>query len=83
MVAGRQADLLKCPPWPAGGILRLRRRRSINRRPMRPVVVGKHILVTGCPRSGTTLVGRLLSLNRNVGYFDEPFKPGTGVEPVR
>jgi len=33
----------------------------------------KPILVTGCHRSGTTWAGKMISLNRDVGYIHEPF----------
>ena len=35
------------------------------------------ILVTGAPRSGTTWVGRMLTLAPGVGYIHEPFNPTT------
>jgi hypothetical protein len=35
------------------------------------------ILVTGAPRSGTTWVGRMLTLAPGVGYVHEPFNPTT------
>lgn len=40
---------------------------------------GPHILVTGSPRSGTTFVGKMLSLPRTVGYIHEPFNPQVGI----
>ena len=36
----------------------------------------KPILVTGSHRSGTTWVGKMISLNKNVGYIHEPFNIG-------
>ncbi|MCC7543608.1 sulfotransferase [bacterium] len=39
----------------------------------------KHILVTGCPRSGTTFLGKILSLPREVGYVREPFNRDFGL----
>lgn len=39
-----------------------------------------HILVTGAHRSGTTFVGRMLSLPRHIGYIREPFNPASGLE---
>lgn len=35
------------------------------------------ILVTGCPRSGTTWVGRVLGAERDIRYSREPFHPST------
>ena len=32
----------------------------------------KILLVTGCPRSGTTAIGKMLSLNRHIGNLYEP-----------
>jgi hypothetical protein len=40
------------------------------------------ILVTGAPRSGTTFLGRMLSLPRSVSYVDEPFNVQTGIKGV-
>lgn len=37
--------------------------------------MNKPILVTGAHRSGTTWVGRMLSLSPKVGYIHEPFNP--------
>ena len=37
------------------------------------------MLVTGTPRSGTTFVGRMLALPREVGYLDEPFNVQIGI----
>ena len=31
------------------------------------------IFVTGAPRSGTTWVGKMLALSKNIGYIHEPF----------
>lgn len=41
------------------------------------------ILVTGPPRGGTTWVGKMLALDRSVGYIHEPFNPSTpaGISP--
>jgi hypothetical protein len=36
---------------------------------------GRPILVTGCHRSGTTWVGRMLSLSPALAYIHEPFNP--------
>ena len=36
----------------------------------------KPIVVTGSHRSGTTWVGKMISLNKNVGYIHEPFNIG-------
>ena len=40
----------------------------------------KHILVTGCPRSGTTFLGTVLSFAPTVGYVREPFNFDFGLE---
>lgn len=40
------------------------------------------ILVTGAPRSGTTFLGRMLSLPRNIIYVYEPFNLEIGIEGV-
>ncbi len=37
------------------------------------------ILVTGAPRSGTTFLGKMLALPREVVYVDEPFNHQTGL----
>ncbi len=37
------------------------------------------IFVTGLPRSGTTFVGRVLSLPVSVDYLHEPFNPSCGI----
>ena len=42
-------------------------------------VRGAPILVTGSPRSGTTITGRLLALPRSAGYVHEPFNPRVGL----
>jgi hypothetical protein len=41
-----------------------------------------HILVTGAPRSGTTILGRLLSLPNQVIYIFEPFNQDIGLEGI-
>lgn len=38
------------------------------------------ILVTGTHRSGSTFVGKMLSLNSNVAYIQEPFNKGYGLK---
>lgn len=40
------------------------------------------ILVTGAPRSGTTFLGKMLSLHPSVAYIDEPFNLETGIQGV-
>lgn len=40
------------------------------------------IYVTGAPRSGTTFVGKVLSIPLNVDYIHEPFNPDCGVQGV-
>jgi hypothetical protein len=40
------------------------------------------LLVTGCPRSGTTAVGRFLSLGWRTGTLHEPFNRITGLKQV-
>ncbi|MDJ0768717.1 MAG: sulfotransferase [Ilumatobacter sp.] len=40
------------------------------------------VLVTGCPRSGTTFLGKALSSPRNVDYFHEPLNPSCGLPSV-
>jgi len=40
------------------------------------------ILVTGTPRSGTTFVGKVLSLPLEVDYIHEPFSPRCGIPDV-
>ncbi|MGI9625794.1 MAG: sulfotransferase family protein [Longimicrobiales bacterium] len=37
------------------------------------------VFVTGAPRSGTTFVGKMLSLPRSVDYIHEPFNPHCGI----
>jgi len=39
-----------------------------------------NILVTGCPRSGTTFLGKVLSIPSHVGYVREPFNRDCGLE---
>lgn len=39
-----------------------------------------HILVTGCPRSGTTFLGKVLALPPEVGYVSEPFNKDFGLD---
>lgn len=40
------------------------------------------ILVTGAPRSGTTFLGKMLSLNTGIQEIEEPFNTETGIEGV-
>ncbi|MDH3222271.1 MAG: sulfotransferase [Gemmatimonadota bacterium] len=40
------------------------------------------IFVTGAPRSGTTFVGRILSMSLTVDYIHEPFNPDCGIPGV-
>lgn len=40
------------------------------------------IFVTGTPRSGTTFVGKVLSLPLEVDYIHEPFNPRTGMPGI-
>lgn len=40
----------------------------------------KNILVTGCRRSGTTFLGRVLSLDKHISYLSEPFNPDYGIK---
>lgn len=40
------------------------------------------MLVTGCPRSGTTFVGQSLSRHRSTDYFHEPLNPLCGLPSV-
>lgn len=42
----------------------------------------KHLLVTGCPRSGTTFLGSALSIPINVGYVREPFNSQFGLRDI-
>jgi len=44
--------------------------------------INNWIFVTGVPRSGTTFVGKVLSLPREVDYIHEPFNPQCGVPGV-
>ena len=39
-----------------------------------------HILVTGCPRSGTTFLGKVLALPGEICYVSEPFNKDFGLE---
>jgi hypothetical protein len=41
------------------------------------------ILVTGAPRTGTTLLGAMLGLASRTGILFEPFHPDAGVEGIR
>ena len=45
---------------------------------MREQKIDTPILVTGAPRTGTTLVGTILGLARRVGTIFEPFHPDAG-----
>ncbi|WP_075261386.1 sulfotransferase [Geobacillus thermocatenulatus] len=40
------------------------------------------ILVTGAHRSGTTFVGKMLSLHPSIGYIQEPFNKDFGVKGI-
>lgn len=42
----------------------------------------RHILVTGCPRSGTTFLGKVLSFPTEVGYIREPFNRDFGLDDL-
>ena len=42
--------------------------------------INKPILITGCHRSGSTWVGKMLSLPVRVIYVSEPFNPGYGLK---
>ena len=44
------------------------------------IFIKKPILVTGIHRSGTTFTGKMLSLNKNIGYIFEPFNPEYGLK---
>jgi hypothetical protein len=44
--------------------------------------INNWILVTGVPRSGTTFVGTILSLPKEVDYIHEPFNPMCGIPEV-
>lgn len=44
--------------------------------------IEKWIFVAGAPRSGTTFVGKVLSIPLRVDYFHEPFNPSCGVPGV-
>jgi hypothetical protein len=45
-------------------------------------VPSHRVLVTGCPRGGTTFVGHALALPATVDYFHEPLNPKCGVDGV-
>lgn len=45
--------------------------------------INNWIFVTGVPRSGTTFVGNILSLPKEVDYIHEPFNPMCGVPGVK
>jgi len=45
---------------------------------MTAILMKRPILVTGCPRSGTTWVGSVLAHAPGVAYIHEPFNPGAG-----
>ena len=51
------------------------------------MTITKPVLVTGSPRSGTTWVGRMLSVSSKLYYIHEPFnpdfRPGSGVCNIR
>ncbi len=36
-------------------------------------------MITGCPRSGSTILAHILALARSVGYVEEPFNSQTGM----
>ncbi|MFC1591421.1 sulfotransferase [Thermodesulfobacteriota bacterium] len=42
----------------------------------------RHILVTGAHRSGSTFLGRMLSLPRHIGYINEPFNADQGIKGI-
>ncbi|MGM7702960.1 sulfotransferase [Pseudalkalibacillus sp. Hm43] len=42
----------------------------------------KNILVTGSHRSGSTFVGKMLSINHDIGYVSEPFNYNFGIKGV-
>lgn len=44
--------------------------------------IDKWIFVTGAPRSGTTFVGKVLSLPISVDYIHEPFNPDCGMPGI-
>lgn len=44
--------------------------------------IKKWIFVTGCPRSGTTYVGRMLARPLSVDYLHEPFNPDCGLPEI-
>lgn len=37
-------------------------------------------MVAGCPRSGSTIIGKILSMSPRTGYLEEPLNPQTGLE---
>lgn len=37
------------------------------------------IMITGCPRSGSTILAKVLALSPSVGYAEEPFNSQTGM----
>ncbi len=37
-------------------------------------------MIAGCPRSGSTILGKILSLSPRAGYIEEAFNPETGIE---
>lgn len=43
---------------------------------------GAPILVTGSHRGGTTFVGRMLALSRDIAYIHEPLHPAWGIEGI-
>jgi hypothetical protein len=40
----------------------------------------RNILITGCRRSGTTFLGRMLSVNKSISYIHEPFNYYQGLK---
>ncbi|HEY9825916.1 MAG TPA: sulfotransferase [Stenomitos sp.] len=44
--------------------------------------VNNWVYVTGAPRSGTTFVGKILSLPLQVDYIHEPFNPACGIPEI-
>lgn len=42
----------------------------------------QNILVTGCRRSGTTFLGRVLTLNKEISYLNEPFNYNFGLQKL-
>jgi hypothetical protein len=51
-------------------------------RPTRAQAGSGLIFIIGCGRSGTTLLGELLSLHRDVKYFYEPYDLWAAIEPA-